>query len=79
MRGKHDQHAGDAPPGWRVQRVDELLLLDGLALQHRPQPLAGHCMLDGHLHPCAVLGGCGAGERIFVAQGEQVRALPVRP
>lgn len=112
VRGNHDRQAGDPPADWRVQAVDEPLLLDGLALQHQPQALAGHYVLAGHLHPCVVLSGrardrlrlpCfhfgaqvgvlpafgeftgmhalrrGAGERVFVVQGEQVLPLPVRP
>ncbi len=109
VRGNHDHHAGDPPPGWGVRCVDEPLRLDGLALAHHPQPVAGAYVLAGHLHPGAVLGGrahdrlrlpCfhfgpqvgvlpafgeftglqvlprAPGDRVFVVQGAQVRALP---
>ena len=57
VRGNHDAHAGDPPPGWQVECVDEPLHVDGLALAHHAVPVAGAYVLAGHLHPCVVLGG----------------------
>ena len=57
VRGNHDQHAGDPPPEWGVQVMDEPLRLGGLALSHHPEPLEAAYVLAGHLHPCAVMGG----------------------
>ena len=57
VRGNHDQHAGDPPPEWGVQVMDEPLRLGGLALCHQPKPLEGAYVFAGHLHPCAVMGG----------------------
>jgi DNA ligase-associated metallophosphoesterase len=57
VRGNHDRHAGDPPPAWRVQCVDEPLQLGSFALVHHPQPVAGAYALAGHVHPAAVLGG----------------------
>lgn len=60
VRGNHDSHAGDPPPDQGVQCVDEPWqppAMPGLALRHRPQPVAGVCVLAGHTHPAALLGG----------------------
>ncbi len=57
VRGNHDDRAGDPPPAWGVQAVDEPLRLGGLALCHHPQPRDGAYVLAGHLHPCVVLAG----------------------
>jgi uncharacterized protein len=57
VRGNHDRRAGDPPPEWRVQSVDEGLRLGPLALLHHPQPVAGAYALAGHVHPAALLGG----------------------
>ena len=57
VRGNHDLHAGDPPPDWRVACVADPLLLGPLALAHHPQPLPGHYVLAGHVHPAVVLGG----------------------
>ena len=57
VRGNHDQQAGDPPPGWAIDVVEEPLRLGPLALCHHPQPVAGAYVLAGHLHPCIRLGG----------------------
>lgn len=60
VRGNHDGHAGDPPPGWGVECVDEPWqhpALPGLALAHHPEPLAGRYVLAGHLHPAVRLEG----------------------
>jgi DNA ligase-associated metallophosphoesterase len=60
VRGNHDRHAGDPPPAWRVQCVDEPWRLPGLpalALAHHPDPAAEAYTLAGHVHPAVVLGG----------------------
>lgn len=57
VRGNHDGHAGDPPPEWRVQCVDEPLRLNGLALCHHPREHDGAYVLAGHIHPTCVLGG----------------------
>ena len=41
VRGNHDQQAGDPPPGWAIDVVEEPLRLGPLALCHHPQPVAG--------------------------------------
>jgi DNA ligase-associated metallophosphoesterase len=57
VRGNHDHQAGDPPPEWGVECVDEPLRLGALALAHHPDPVPGAYVLAGHLHPAAVLGG----------------------
>ena len=59
VRGNHDRHAGDPPPAWRVQVVDEPWPsgLPGLSLAHHPQAVAGAYVLAGHLHPAVRLSG----------------------
>ena len=57
VRGNHDDRAGDPPPEWRIDSVDEPLRCGPLALAHHPDPVAGAYVLAGHVHPAAVLGG----------------------
>ncbi len=64
VRGNHDRHAGDPPPGLGIELVDEPWRLPapgpmargGLALCHHPQRLADWPVLAGHLHPAVLLG-----------------------
>lgn len=64
VRGNHDRHAGDPPPGWGVRCVEEPWRLgDVLALAHHPAPLSGAYVLAGHVHPAATLHG-RAGQRL---------------
>jgi DNA ligase-associated metallophosphoesterase len=59
VRGNHDDRAGDPPPAWGVDCVDEPFTLPaapGLALCHHPEPIAGRYVLAGHLHPCISVG-----------------------
>jgi DNA ligase-associated metallophosphoesterase len=60
VRGNHDRHAGDPPPDWGVQVVDEPWPAGPpgrLLLAHHPQPQAQGYVLAGHVHPAVVLGG----------------------
>jgi metallophosphoesterase superfamily enzyme len=60
VRGNHDRHAGDPPPHWRVQSVDEPLALASLQLMHHPAaPMPGRYGIAGHLHPVVRVGGRG--------------------
>jgi DNA ligase-associated metallophosphoesterase len=56
VRGNHDRHAGDPPPAWGVEVVDEPWRLADLALAHHPRPVPGAYAIAGHLHPGVVLG-----------------------
>ena len=78
VRGNHDDHAGDPPADWGVVCVDEPMRVDGLALAHHPEPVAGAYVLAGHLHPCAWVGG-RAHDRLRLPcfhLGDQVGVLP---
>ncbi len=60
VRGNHDSHAGDPPPDWGVQCVNEAWhppQAPGLALCHHPQDVPGAYALAGHTHPAVLLGG----------------------
>lgn len=60
VRGNHDGHAGDPPPNWGVDCVDEPFCLPGLpqlALCHQPDARPGTYVLAGHVHPAAVVQG----------------------
>jgi DNA ligase-associated metallophosphoesterase len=59
VRGNHDRRAGDPPPAWRVECVQEPWTLDGLALCHLPQTVPGRYALAGQAHPAAKLYGRG--------------------
>jgi DNA ligase-associated metallophosphoesterase len=59
VRGNHDDRAGDPPPAWGIECVDEPFALPaapGLALCHHPEPRAGRYVLAGHNHPCITVG-----------------------
>ena len=57
VRGNHDAHAGDPPPEWRIEAVDEPFALSALRLAHHPEPCDDGAVLAGHLHPGITLGG----------------------
>lgn len=59
VRGNHDEKAGDPPPVWRIDVVDEPASCGPFALRHYPEPVEGRHVLAGHLHPAAVLSGPG--------------------
>ena len=64
VRGNHDGHAGDPPPEWRVDAVDEpwpLPEAPRLLLAHHPQASPVGYVIAGHLHPAAAVGGAGPG------------------
>jgi DNA ligase-associated metallophosphoesterase len=56
VRGNHDRHAGDPPPDWGVQVVEEPWSLAPFALAHEPVAVAGAYVLAGHVHPAVVVG-----------------------
>jgi len=59
VRGNHDNHAGDPPTAWGVTCVNGPLPVGGLALAHHPESVPGRYVVAGHLHPAALVGGCG--------------------
>ncbi|MFO1327274.1 MAG: ligase-associated DNA damage response endonuclease PdeM [Rubrivivax sp.] len=59
VRGNHDRRAGDPPPHWRVESVDEALVVGGLQLCHEPHDDAAQAVVAGHVHPGVVIGGRG--------------------
>ena len=62
VRGNHDAHAGDPPPEWGIEVVDEPWPLGPLALRHAPRAGDdGRYVLAGHLHPAVHLAGRGPG------------------
>jgi uncharacterized protein len=93
VRGNHDGHAGDPPPGWGVRCVDEPFRLDplaGLLLCHHPGARPDGYVIAGHVHPAVSLGGraherlrlpCfhfGAGVGVLPAFGEFTGSHVVR-
>jgi len=59
VRGNHDVHAGDPPPGWNVEVVAEPHALPPFLACHLPRaPRSGYA-LCGHLHPGVRLTGRG--------------------
>jgi DNA ligase-associated metallophosphoesterase len=64
VEGNHDRHAGAVPAALDVEVVQEPWLMDGLALCHHPQQVAGRHVLAGHLHPCAWLNDGAGGLRL---------------
>jgi Predicted ICC-like phosphoesterases len=60
VRGNHDRRAGDPPPEWGMDCLDEPHSEAPFVLRHAPSPLddAGYT-LAGHLHPAVRLRGRG--------------------
>ena len=59
VRGNHDARAGDPPPAWAVDVVDEPHALPPFLACHVPQaPRTGYA-LCGHVHPGVRLAGRG--------------------
>jgi DNA ligase-associated metallophosphoesterase len=57
VEGNHDRHAGAPPPAMRIDVVGEPWIVQGIALCHHPQAVAGAGVVAGHLHPCVRLHG----------------------
>ncbi len=49
--GNHDRHAGLPEDRLAIRCLEEPLLLAPFAGCHHPQPVEGHYVLAGHLHP----------------------------
>lgn len=64
VRGNHDDRAGDPPPDWGIDIVDEPHLLAPFIACHMPMtPPTGYA-LCGHLHPGVHLRGTADAERL---------------
>jgi DNA ligase-associated metallophosphoesterase len=59
VRGNHDAHAGDPPPAWRVDVVDEPHAFPPFLGCHRPRTPPTGFALCGHVHPGVSLSGRG--------------------
>jgi DNA ligase-associated metallophosphoesterase len=59
VRGNHDVRAGDPPPEWQVECMDEPWRFGPFAWRHRPAVTPGHYTLAGHIHPAVSLNGRG--------------------
>ncbi len=57
VRGNHDRGAGDPPPAWRLEVVDEPRVEGGLVFAHHPREQPGAYVIAGHLHPAVRLSG----------------------
>jgi len=57
VRGNHDRHAGDPPPGLGVECMDAPLVESPFVMTHHPGRSANGYVLAGHLHPGVPLYG----------------------
>ena len=57
VRGNHDDRAGDPPPDWHIECVDEGEVVGPFCLSHHPEPDLRGYVLAGHIHPAIHLGG----------------------
>jgi DNA ligase-associated metallophosphoesterase len=57
VEGNHDRAAGPPPAGLQIHCEAEPWRVDGVALCHHPQWVAGAAALAGHLHPAVRLHG----------------------
>ena len=72
VRGNHDRRAGDPPEALGIACVDPPWLERPFAFTHHPNPLAGHYVLAGHVHPAVRLRGAGR-------QSERLACFWIRP
>jgi uncharacterized protein len=78
VRGNHDRSAGDPPAEWRMQVVDEPLVVSPFLFQHTPVPDPLGYVIAGHLHPGVELHGRG-GQRLKLPCfwfGPEIAVLP---
>jgi DNA ligase-associated metallophosphoesterase len=77
VRGNHDRHAGDPPPEWQVQVLEEPVQAAPFVWRHFPEVDENGYVLAGHLHPAIRLGRGRLGEtlRCFYF-GESYAVLP---
>ncbi|HEX2093011.1 MAG TPA: ligase-associated DNA damage response endonuclease PdeM [Longimicrobiaceae bacterium] len=59
VRGNHDRHAGDPPPGLGIRCVDPPRAEPPFVLAHHPGESPAGYVLAGHLHPAVRLVGRG--------------------
>jgi DNA ligase-associated metallophosphoesterase len=80
VRGNHDQRAGDPPPHFEIELVDEPFDAGGVVARHHPLTADackedGATVLAGHLHPCVRLNGAARDSvrlACFVLQERQI-------
>ncbi|MBI1396707.1 MAG: ligase-associated DNA damage response endonuclease PdeM [Betaproteobacteria bacterium] len=65
VRGNHDRHAGDPPPGLHIEAVAEPYVSRPFVLRHEPGTSEDGYVLSGHVHPAVRLSG-RARERLRV-------------
>jgi uncharacterized protein len=59
VRGNHDRHAGDPPPGLGIGCADPPRHSPPFVYQHHPRPNPIGYVLAGHLHPAVRMRGLG--------------------
>jgi len=59
IRGNHDRHAGDPPPGLAIEACNPPCGDAPFLYTHHPAPLPGGYVLAGHVHPSVTLRGVG--------------------
>ena len=55
VRGNHDRRAGLPPDALRFEDLGDVLVEDGLAFRHEPEPVEDKHVLAGHVHPAVSL------------------------
>lgn len=78
VRGNHDTHAGDPPPGIGIRVVDAPFSVGPFAASHHPVHGHSHFVLAGHVHPVVVLAGPGR-DRLRLACFVQEDSLAILP
>lgn len=78
VRGNHDARAGDPPPEWEMECVDEPWTFGPFAWRHRPAVTPGRYTFAGHIHPAVALNGHGRQQLTLPCFhfGAQVALLP---
>lgn len=51
IRGNHDRHLPTLPSIWRISEVESHLDEGPFRFAHHPEPVRGHYVCAGHLHP----------------------------
>jgi DNA ligase-associated metallophosphoesterase len=90
VRGNHDRKAGDPPPEWRIECVDNGHVEGAFVWRHEPEEDERGYAMAGHIHPAATMHGRGGGLRapcfwfgakigVLPAFGSFTGMKPVRP
>lgn len=77
IKGNHDRWLDAMPDTWRMNVIEDRLVIDQFAFTHHPDPDPSHYVWAGHIHPSITLHGLGDRLKLPCFQiGRDVGILP---